>query len=509
MALNFSQTQRISQKQLQKLGQMQIQALKYLSMNSLDLRKEIYDEVEKNPALEITDDSMEEWDYSSSAPSDELNEYTKLKTVSATSQDKANAFQEILENNPDNTETLSDHLMFQFNMLELSENRHRLGEKLIYNLDKNGFHILAPVSFLNFETDTEEDLKSVLSIIQNLEPCGCCCQNIEESLLIQARNNSGASQISLFILDGHLDFLDPPVSSKVLKKVKDFAKAECEKAFNTVDYSFIDEIDEEDIQDAISFIQTLNPHPAGEYSASDNSFVIPDVRVEKTSDGSFAVVSERGIIPEVKLSPEYTEMMNMNGISEQQKSNLEKPLQEAKAFIDSLIYREDSVFNAALAIVQAQKEFFEKGPGHLNTLRQKDVAELLGVHETTVSRMVNSKYLQCEWGLFPFKYFFVGGIVQSASEVSENRTEISEKTQGSSEIDNEDQSVNEKNSTAEISKDKIIFEIKQILDSQPPEAKKLSDQKLSDMLSERGIKVARRTIAKYRSQIGVKSSYDR
>ena len=99
--------------------------------------------------------------------------------------------------------------------------------------------------------------------------------------------------------------------------------------------------------------------------------------------------------------------------------------------------------------------------------------------------------------------------MQNASEVSENRTEISENTQGSSEIENEDQSVNEKNSPAEISKDKIIFEIKQILDSQPPEAKKLSDQKLSDMLSERGIKVARRTIAKYRSQIGVKSSYDR
>ena len=220
-------------------------------------------------------------------------------------------------------------------------------------------------------------------------------------------------------------------SREVLKKLKDFAKTESEKAFNNVDYSFIEEIDEEDIQDTISFIQSLNPHPAGEYSASENSFVIPDIRVTKIprikkelefendivigsdeNSHSFVVHSEKGIIPEVTMSSEYIEMMNMKGISQEQKEGLEKSFQEAKSFIESLLYREDSVFNAALAIVHAQLEFFEYGPGHLNTLRQKDVAELLGVHETTVSRMANSKYLQCEWGLFPFKYFFVGGISQ-------------------------------------------------------------------------------------------------
>lgn len=509
MALNFSQTQRISQKQLQKLGQMQIQALKYLSMNSMDLRKEIFEEVEKNPALEISDDVMEDGEFSYSSPSYKLNEYTHLGTSSKAGEEKAQAFQDILENSPDTTETLSDHLMFQFEMLQLPDNQKVLGEKLIYNLDNNGFHILSPVSFMNYETDTETDLNECLNIIQNLEPCGCCCQNIEESLLVQARNTEGASKVSLFILDGHLDFLDPPNASKVYKKLKDYVKAEKEKAFNNFDYSFMDDVDEEDIQDTITFIQTLNPHPAGEYSASDNSYVIPDVRVEKIprvkgefefendiissdeADGhSFVVHSEKGIIPEVTLTSEYSEIAKMKNIPEEQKANLEKALQDGKNFIESLIYREDSVFNAALAIVQAQLEFFEKGPGHLNTLRQKDVAELLGVHETTVSRMASSKYLQCEWGLFPFKYFFVGGILQSPEKNPE-----AEKSAG--------------DNASEISKDKIIFEIKQILDAQPPEAKKLSDQKLSDMLAEKGINVARRTVAKYRSQIGVKSSYER
>ena len=135
------------------------------------------------------------------------------------------------------------------------------------------------------------------------------------------------------------------------------------------------------------------------------------------------------------------------------------------------------------------------------------MAELLGVHETTVSRMANSKYLQCEWGLFPFKYFFVGGISQGTSSDFRNCTESEDAMTAVLQSEGGKNSSHE--AASEISKDKIIFEIKQILDAQPPEAKKLSDQKLSDMLAERGIKVARRTIAKYRSQIGVKSSYDR
>lgn len=532
MALNLSQTQRASQKQLQKMGQLQIQALKYLSLNSLDLRNEIYNEVEKNPALEISSDSLEDFDYSYSKPTEELNEYTTREKISGLAEQRSQDYQEMLENNADDSETLIDHLISQFNILNLPQNQKVLGEKLINNLDQNGFHILAPVSFLNYETDTEQDLLTCLDIIQKLEPCGCCCQNIEESLYIQARNNNGASQLSLFILNGHLEFLDPPQCLKVLKKILDFAKEEKAKAFNTTDYSFLDIIDEEDVEDSITFIQSLNPHPACEYSTKKNSFVVPDVRVEKINrvkndlefednivssdkaDGhSFVVISERGLIPELTISSDYQQIATMKDLPSEQKASVEKSIQDAKNFIESLLYREDSVFTAAVTIVRSQLDFFEKGPGHLKSLRQKDVAEILGVHETTVSRMANSKYLQCEWGLFPFKYFFVGGISQSAQKVSEEeKNENPEKISGSK-IAAKSENGGGENSpiseNVEISKDRIIFEMKKILDSQPPEAKKLSDQKLSDMLAERGIKVARRTVAKYRTQIGVRSSYDR
>lgn len=505
MPLNFSQSQRISQKQIQKLGQVQIQALKYLSMNSIDLRKEIFNQVEKNPALEILDDSIESAELPIKSSSTELDEYTRLGFSSQDGEIKSQEFQERLENSPDNSQTLSEHLMFQFKLLKLPENQKKLGEKLINNLDKNGFHILAPVSFLNFDTDTQEDLEVCLDTIQKLEPCGCCCKNIEESLFVQAKNKSGATKLSLFILNGHLDFIEPPIPARALKKTRHFAKQESEKAFNTNDYSFVFDLTEKDFADAISFIQTLNPHPASEYSPSYNYFVIPDVRVEKipyvkqneeledeivsSSDDtkhSFVVHYEKGIIPEVTLSSEYQKLLKLKGISKQQKNDLEKMIHDGKTFLESLFYRENSVFNAAVSIVRAQINFFEKGPGYLIPLRQKDIAEILGVHETTVSRIANSKFLQCEWGLFPIKYFFVSGVSQENKSQDESET-----------------------LHKEISKDKIMFEIKKILDAQPQDAKKLSDQKLSDMLAEKGIKVARRTIAKYRTQIGVKSSYER
>lgn len=511
MAMKFSQSQLASQKQVQKLSQLQIQSLKYLAMNSSDLRSEIFAEAEKNPALEISSDSYEIEDFDNAAfsrpaRSGVMSDYTRVGTASSAGQAKAEAYQEILESKADLRESLSEHLMQQFNLINLPKNQKILGEKLIHNLDKNGFHILAPFSFLDKVTDTPIDLEKCLDIIQNLDPVGTCCRNVEESLFIQAKSRDNAPEAALFILDGHLSFLDPPQAPRVLKRIRDFAKEESKKAFNTTDYSFIDEFDEEDIQEAIDFIKTLNPYAAGEYAPDENSFVIPDVYVdrviaedceEKVEEGEgglsargdlkarktgacdFKVRAARGVMPDVVLSEECLAIAGDKNVSPEQRSKMEQMVHDAKVFLESLKYREDSVFNASVAIVNFQKEFFDKGPGHLVPLRQKGLAEVLGVHETTVSRIANSKFLQCEWGLFPLKYFFVSGVAEE---------------------DNADNAV---------SKDKILFEIKSILDAQPAGSKKLSDQKLADMLLERGIKVARRTIAKYRSQIGMGSSYTR
>lgn len=537
MALNFSQTQKISQKQVQKLSQVQIQSLKYLAMNSLDLKNEIYAEVEKNPALEIKSDgedsSPEQFDAAEKNGGEHFSDDTKIRGTTDSGRTKSDAFQEIIESKADTRETLSEHLLSQFALAKLPENQRVLGEKLIRNLDKNGFHILAPVSFLNYGEDTEQDLAHCLSVIQNLEPCGCCCTNIEESLLIQAKARKNPPEAALFLLDGHLDFLDPPNAAKVLKKIRDFVKNEKNKSFSTDSFDGAEQFDEEQIQNAIQFIQTLNPHPAGGFSSAENPFIAPEIFVKKipfadsgiipgakivSETGSeenpvhpahsFIVQTSRGILPEVTVSKEYTELLKTGHLPPGQQDTVKKLVQDGKTFLESLQFRDDSVFQAAVAIVKAQTSFFENGPGNLVVFRQKDLAQILGVHETTVSRIANNKYLECEWGIFPLKYFFVNGVPQSSAKSAPDIP--SEKKSPEENPQTEIFPRPESQKTPQIiSKDKILFEIQAIISAQPPGEKQLSDQKLADLLSEKGIKVARRTVAKYRAQLGVKSSYDR
>ena len=498
MALNFAQTQRLSQKQIQKLNQVQIQSLKYLAMNSFDLRDEVYAEVNKNPALEIVNDEIEDGEHEGSRSSG-LSDYTRTGSTTKTGEEKSDAFQNILESKADTRESLSEHLLFQFNVMDLKENQRLLGTKLIHNLDKNGFHILAPVSFINYETDTQEDLEKCISIIQNLDPVGCCCSNIEESLLVQARALENPPAAALFILDGHLSFLNPPVASRVLKRITDYVKEESEKAFNTKDYSFVKELDEQSIEEAIEFIKNLDPHPARNFSSNENAFIVPDVYVTKiplakTGNGtdliingtgenahSFLIKKASGVVPEVAVSKDYIDIAKMKNLPDEQKKKVSESIQNARQIIEMIKYRQDTILEAACAIVEAQTDFFEKGPGNLNPLVQRQIAELLSVHETTISRLANEKYLQCEWGIFPMKYFFTIGVAQGG----------------------------DKKTGEMISKDRIVFEMKKLIEAQKPGEKKLSDQKLCDILNAMGIKVARRTIAKYRSQLNIASSYDR
>ena len=168
-------------------------------------------------------------------------------------------------------------------------------------------------------------------------------------------------------------------------------------------------------------------------------------------------------LPKVRVSAEFDS-------SKKNSAFAKAAIRQAKSFLESLDFRESAIAQAAGAIVQRQIEFFRKGPGNLLPLRQKDLAAMIGVHESTVSRMASSKYLQCQWGIFPVKYFFTSAV-------------------------------------GDISKESVLRQIHEILDKSPQ--KKLSDQKICDALAERGIKIARRTVAKYRAQMNIRPSYSR
>lgn len=469
---SLGQVQRQSQKQVQRLSQRQIQAVSFLGMKSSELRNELLKEAEDNPALEIVKD------YYKNAP-----EY-KTNTKPGVAVDT------ILENQEDRQETLQEHLLFQLNMQKISDEEYDLCQKLIYNLDKNGCYgsMQAPESFLDASkpTQTKKLLEKCISRIQKMDPVGTCCKNIEESLYVQAQIAGDASELTLFILDGHLNMLSEPETSSVIRQINSFKKQYYAKAFTKpLSIENVD-ITPELVQESISYIRTLNPIPARDYVSDTTQvdFEKPDVVVTvtkekgivgsddfpngivKAKDGFyFQVKYSSGMLPEVRISAEY--------------SFNKEQVEKARAVIENLAYRESTMILQACAIVKAQLEFFEKGPGNLVPLTRRQIAQQLQVHESTVSRMTgknNSKYFQTDWGTLPSSYFFSSGV------------------QG--------------NKSGEVfSAEHIKVEIVKLIEEN--RESRLSDIQLTKLLNDEGIKIARRTVAKYRAQLNLGNSFER
>ncbi|QTQ15568.1 RNA polymerase factor sigma-54 [Treponema parvum] len=593
----FYQIQNASQIQTQKMSRQQIYSLNLLAMNSQDLRSEIYAAAEKNPALEIVKDPVLAGENVKKV-SFRHSDYLRLGRASALGQSKADSFQEALESRPDERETLQEHLISQLNVSKISKDKYELSRKLIENLDNSGFHILAPISLLDPENPlhTEKFLDSCMDLVRRMDPIGTCCTGIPESLFVQAYLKKNASPAVLFLLDGHFDFLDPPRPSSILKKIKEFVEKRKKMAFSSSDYEKKDyhpeNFDIKDVEDALAFIKTLDPFPARQFGLSAGAYVVPDVYVYKvpvdilteagkrgsankacgnsgsgTEDGvqekigetaaggikSVGIGSAAGIesgaardfgfrvelaenfIPSVAVSPGYMKI-EPNIVSKDDKKFIAASVREAKSFIENLEFRKQTIIKACNAIVRAQFDFFAKGPHFLTPLRQKDIAADIGVHEATVSRMANSKFIQCEWGLFPVKYFFTNALSTvpvAASSVaplaasgavadvtpfaasgtapyaSAPSAKSAEKTFGAvfSSSAKADLDSAPAQKQAAVSSEKVKYEISKIISSQPSGARPLSDQKLAALLEQSGIKIARRTVAKYRSQLNIESSY--
>ena len=469
------------QKQVQKLSQVQITALNFLAMENETLRDEIYRAVSDNPALEIVNEPSGNFSRSAKSPSGDNFSHTGNFTDSDT-------YQRLLENQEDYGETLQEHLLHQLNAMKISDEENELCTRLIYNLDKNGFYgsMLSPETFLPHKNPVAEHelLERCLKIVQALDPVGTCCRTPEESLLIQARLAEKPDPLALFILDGHIDFLDPPNAAKIYHKLLEFRQAWQKKAF--AGKSALDTLvlSEEAAASALKFILSLNPHPAQGYNteagvdAGQPDVVLTVTKVEGPADDDFShgIVSgaddfhfqikyASGALPEIRISPEFK--IDKEAVA------------KAQLLINSLQFRESTIVMQGCAIVSAQKNFFAKGPGHLKVLTRRQIAKALGIHESTVSRTSakkGRKYIQTEWGLFPIWYFFTSGVSNS-------------------------------DGSKKISSERIKQRMQKILSM--PGNENLSDRELCELLNKKGAKIARRTVAKYRAQLGLKNSYKR
>ncbi|MCH5291035.1 MAG: RNA polymerase factor sigma-54 [Treponema sp.] len=501
---NFDLQQRQILSQAQVLSQRQIQSLELLSLATDDIRERIYRAVEENPALVITKDALASGvDVKPVRSMPHESTYTTTRTSAAGAR-ASDTFQSTLEAKPDERHSLQEHLLFQLHLLPLDDTRIRLGERLIHNLDSKGFHVLAPLSLLD-PTQPQETpalLEECIKIIQQFDPVGTCTKNTEESLFVQAQSRPNAPQLALFLLNGHLSFLNPPQAIKILKKIKTYQAEQKTLFARTTPDAQTEQLNpsEESVQTALNFIKTLDPYPARDYSTEGTLFIAPDVYVEPlaesydedneakgivvTPEKSWLVRTSRDRIPQVAVNPEFSRFLKHGStLSKDGKKLVETSIKRAEDFLDTLEFRAHTVQRACAAIVKHQHLFFAKGPGNLLPLRQQDIAQQLGVHETTISRMASSKYLQCEWGLFEIKYFFTNAAVRSAAAAP--------------------------TSEQSASRDKVIFTMQRILEEHKNDKKKLSDQKLAELLAKEGMAIARRTVAKYRSQLNIESSFNR
>ncbi len=448
----------LRQEQKLKLTPQLYQAINLMALPIQDLRLKIQEEIEKNPALEIVEDN-------SVVSLDEITkkeqEYSIFEETSdfgffrSRNRDSSDSKRQFIEGTLTRLESLYDHLMWQLRLQHISKDSYRIGELLIQNLDDNGFHIEEPEIFVKeYELET---LYEVMKLIQNFDPIGVCTKDFKESLIVQIDNNIETNPHAHEIISEYVKLLEKNRLGDIAKKMK---------------------ISQEEVQTAFDFIKTLDPMPGRNYSTEAPRYVIPDIMI-KLKDGEFVIILNDEEIPVLSVNPFFKEISDEKNKSETKELNrfVNTNINDARWFIRSIGHRNETLLKTVRAIVEFQRDFFRNGPKYLVPLVLKDIAKEIDVHEATVSRVTSSKYIQTEWGIFGLKYFFSNSITGSSSDGSK------------------------------YSKQAVKEIIKEIIIDDNTENKQLSDSKIAEILLQRGIKIARRTVTKYRRELKINSSF--
>jgi RNA polymerase sigma-54 factor len=475
--------QKLQQKLLQKLSPQQIQMIKLLEIPSMQLEQRIKMEIEENPALEegaIEESSLQnesQNDDMSNDPNDKDKEEFTLEDYME--EDDYPSYKLNTQNySKDNKRedipfsvglTFHDYLENQLGLRSLDERQHLLALYILGNIDEDGYlrrkleNIVDDVSFaLNITTD-EIELIDILRIIQDLDPPGVGARSLQECLLLQIQAKE----------------MDTPSVTLAFKILKDFFSEFTRKHYEKIITRL--NITDNQLKDALDEILKLNPKPGSAYSDPLNkssSHIIPDFILEN-NEGDLELSLNSKNLPELKVSKTYTDMLhsyqyNKGHNSKTQKEALnfvKQKLDSARWFIDAIRQRQNTLMITMNAIINYQHDYFLTGDEtKLRPMILKDIADITGLDVSTVSRVANSKYIQTNFGIFSLKFFFSEGMqTESGEEVS----------------------------TREIKR--ILENCVDAEDKRHP----LTDDRLADILNEKGYHIARRTIAKYREQLNI------
>lgn len=359
------------------------------------------------------------------------------------------------------TDSLYDHLMWQLNLTPMSDRDRVLAMAIIDAVEPSGMlSISIEEIFEGMRNDLEDlELDEVVAVqhrLQQFDPCGVCSQNLSECLLVQLQQ-----------FDAKTPYLD---SAKLIAKLY-------LPILGSRDYRQLmrrTKLKEAELSQAIALIQSLNPRPGDIIASGDTEYVVPDVFVEKR-DGRWIVELNPEIAPRLRINANYASMVK-RADSSSDNTFLKDNLQEARWFLKSLQSRNETLLKVASCIVEKQRGFLDYGPEAMKPLVLHDIAEIVEMHESTISRVTTQKYMHTPQGIFELKYFF-------SSHVSTD-------------------------SGGECSSTAIRAIIKKLVSAENPK-KPLSDSKITDLLAEQGIQVARRTIAKYRESLNIPPSNER
>ncbi|MGJ3354109.1 RNA polymerase factor sigma-54 [Providencia sp. Je.9.19] len=469
---------RVSQ-QLAMTPQLQ-QAIRLLQLSTLELQQEIQLALETNPLLEqdeldelapndnqehITDSSeidtkeaLEKNDMPDELPLDaDWDEIYSAGTPSGTSSDYS--FDELPVYQGETTQTLQDYLIWQAGLTPFTDTDRAIATSIIDCIDDSGY-LTTTVADIHEGIDNPEisveEVIAVLKRIQHFDPLGVAAQDLKECLLIQLslypKETQGLSEAKQ-IISNHIELLAN----------RDFRQL-----------SKLTRLKEDALKTAIDLILTLNPKPGQSINTGESEYVIPDVLVKK-NNGHWQVELNTDSIPKLSINHHYASLINDN-VSEGDSQYIRSHLQDAKWLIKSLESRHETLLKVATCIVEQQQEFFELGDEYMKPMILADIAYQVDMHESTISRVTTQKYLHSPRGIFELKYFF--------------SSHVSTDTGG------------EASSTA------IRALVKKLVAAENP-AKPLSDSKLTSMLAEQGIQVARRTVAKYRESLSIPPSNQR
>ena len=439
-------------------------SLEILQASTLELSQLMRQALETNPTLEdITE--IESLDDDGSDP-DEADSLDYLNETEDDWRDRS-----ILEGNTnqrspedeerrqrlyDNIvapETLQQHLQHQLDLSFVDPEIRRAATTILGNLDDRGFLEFPIIQIVPTCDSSEKELIAALLLIQTFTPAGVGATGIPQSLLLQLERASGTETLEYRIVKDHLEDL-------ARKRHPQIARA----LSTTV----------ERIAEAASNIGRLSPNPGGEFDPTGNPYILPDVIIERNDDGIWAARLTGEHLPSLRINDFYKDMIGKNGVDQKARAFLRDHIREGRSLIRSISLRQETILAIAHKIIEQQPTFLEKGPRHLRPLTMNDIADELSLHATTVSRAVAGKYVLTPQGLMEMRAFFATGY----------------HTQGG----------------ADVSNAAVREAIQQLITTENHE-KPLSDDAITKALLLQGIKVARRTIAKYREQLNILPSH--